>query len=619
MPQTRKRKTNDQLPDEADKKVQKNLTTNSSKGKVKSKEVSEISKNKLQTSAKRISSRKKNVKNALNSEAESSSERTKNKNICKENLVSSRKDPKLKKAKVVKPSVSVKDEPHDSKSFVPSLNSSDSGIMSEINDGNSAVKAEETVSEYNKSELSDKSICIKEENESDTSESEWEEVEDTTEINLDDYKPNIPEEGVEITIDCPELQIRKRKKKEFDENEWIRLYINRNRKDNQLSVHKTHLLCLLAHGIYVNKILNSDTLKALAMSIIPNDILAFTSGKKVDKIDISAIQKILVWFHDTFSIESSETYLLKNVFLSLVKNFECKNSSNTSEYNLMFIVIARMLGFKVRFCISLYPVTHKASNLIKKPNSKKSSKKSKLDDETENSKRNEPECSKTKTIKKELKTPKTEKKVTSGNKNEKKKDSSKTVTRPRRSAGKNYKISDNDDDSNDEDFIMAYDESSGEDTKKSRKSTSKKKSTTQKRQSNRKVLSSDSEPSSPQICTFKSGMVLCWAEVFLKSDKQWISVECVNNIVNKPYEIETFLPQPVSYILAIDNESYVKDITRRYCSEYMTITRKLRIDPEWWEETLEPFLPPNSKQNKEEEKKLDEILINKPLPKTIQE
>ena len=32
-----------------------------------------------------------------------------------------------------------------------------------------------------------------------------------------------------------------------------------------------------------------------------------------------------------------------------------------------------------------------------------------------------------------------------------------------------------------------------------------------------------------------------------------------------------------------------KDVTARYASQWMTDTRKLRVDPEWWRETLEVF------------------------------
>ena len=36
-------------------------------------------------------------------------------------------------------------------------------------------------------------------------------------------------------------------------------------------------------------------------------------------------------------------------------------------------------------------------------------------------------------------------------------------------------------------------------------------------------------------------------------------------------------------------ENAIKDVTNRYASSWMSKTRKLRIDDDWWEETLRPY------------------------------
>ena len=40
-------------------------------------------------------------------------------------------------------------------------------------------------------------------------------------------------------------------------------------------------------------------------------------------------------------------------------------------------------------------------------------------------------------------------------------------------------------------------------------------------------------------------------------------------------------------------ENAVKDVTNRYASSWMSKTRKLRIDAEWWEDTLYPYRSKN--------------------------
>lgn len=674
MPQLRKRKTKENIQEEIKKEKKDSDVSKSASQKKELQIISATSKTKTRkTSVKR----KKDV-SPLCSDEESNNKITKNKKAAKEKSPFYKKDLKPKKdtndqsiyikdelssldsdeesnnkiikgkkslkkqsfnkknLKLVKKEikdqdVSIKEEPVDSSSF-SFHNSTDSGISSEnLSDIiKETLLKSEPCSSFSKG-------CKQNKDDSSGSESEWEEVEENNETNsLDDYKPEIPKEGVEITIDCPELRTKRRQKKAFDEREWVRLYINRMRKDNQLCIHKTHLLCLLAHGIYVNKILNSDTIRSLALSLIPNDMFSFTAGKKVDKIDVDGIEKVVSWFRNAFSFENKKCVFL-NLFTSLVKSFESTVALNASEYNLMFVVFARILGFKVRYCVSLYPVTYKASNLLKKPTSKKNSKKSECPDDPEkandensgtkklcskksNEAKSEEKLKKLK-AKKEKKISKTSKQMKEKPSRSRKKNDAEDVvkiSRPRRSTGKNYKFSsDDEDDSDDKDFEIG-DGSSDEDLKELPKMKAKQKRESCSKTPNRKVLSSDSEPPSPQLSNFDSENIICWTEIYSKPNKSWISIECANNIIDKPYDIERLAPKPVTYILAYDNESFVKDVTRRYCSEYMTATIKLRVDPDWWEETLEPFLPPNSMQNKAEEKKLDEMLVNKPLPTTIQ-
>lgn len=520
--------------------------------------------------------------------------------------------PKIKKAKIVLHKVKL-DKDGDYKNGCVSSYFIDSGISSDATLKNetstSSSKTESSISSSNKLENSSIDGDVS------TSEEEWEEVEENNEPDLDDYNPEIPKEGVEITIDCPDLKIRKRKKKQFDWMDYVRLHINRQRKEYQLNTHKTHLLCLLAHGFYVNNVLNSSILKGLVLSLMPSDMLSMFSGKKIDKIDAGGIENIVKWFRKTFSFQREKDSFV-NFSESIVSYFEDQNSLNASEYNLMFVVLARTLGFKTRFCISLYALTHKAQNLIKKSNPKNNEKKSDEKMEVEavagpsEVKQEKPKVSK--------KEPKESKKVRKVSEKKVKDSESNPIkemkrSRPRRSTEKSYKLSDDESDreENDEDYIAS------EDDFKERKPSKKSLVKAPKQKANRKILSSDSEPSSPEISSFKSDKIVCWAEVFSKPDKQWVSIECVNNIINKPYDIEETLPQPVTYIVAFDNDSFVKDVTRRYCSDYMISTIKLRADSEWWDETLVPFSPPNSKLDKDEEKNLETLLINKPLPSTV--
>lgn len=76
---------------------------------------------------------------------------------------------------------------------------------------------------------------------------------------------------------------------------------------------------------------------------------------------------------------------------------------------------------------------------------------------------------------------------------------------------------------------------------------------------------------------------------------------------------------PVSYIIAWNNDSRLKDITKRYCPDWNTVTRKLRVDAKWWEETLKPFIGRKTAIDREEDEELARQQMDKPLPTTISE
>ncbi|XP_067684183.1 DNA repair protein complementing XP-C cells-like [Haliotis asinina] len=130
---------------------------------------------------------------------------------------------------------------------------------------------------------------------------------------------------------------------------------------------------------------------------------------------------------------------------------------------------------------------------------------------------------------------------------------------------------------------------------------------------NRKVLSSDSDGEG------RSGNKGCdiWAEVFLPKESRWLCVDCVHNIIDKPYEIESKLIQPVHYVIAFSAGGYLRDVTARYASQWMSHTRKLRVDPEWWDETLEIYKNPAPEHADHDEDDIRAQLMKRPLPTSI--
>ena len=61
-------------------------------------------------------------------------------------------------------------------------------------------------------------------------------------------------------------------------------------------------------------------------------------------------------------------------------------------------------------------------------------------------------------------------------------------------------------------------------------------------------------------------------------------------------------------------EQKVKDVTCRYAEKWLGVNRKLRVDRDWWAETLQPYAPRNDTLNKSEDAQLKTGIIKARFP-----
>ncbi|KAL9959833.1 hypothetical protein ACROYT_G033190 [Oculina patagonica] len=136
-----------------------------------------------------------------------------------------------------------------------------------------------------------------------------------------------------------------------------------------------------------------------------------------------------------------------------------------------------------------------------------------------------------------------------------------------------------------------------------------------------KILSSDESDESVKCLriVYNEQDINWWTEVYLPVDKKWICVHLESSSVNHPELCEKQATQPLVYVVSFDNKNAVKDVTNRYASSWMSKTRKLRIDSDWWEDTLQPYKSRNKKMDQVEDSHLEDQLLDKPLPTSITE
>ena len=85
-------------------------------------------------------------------------------------------------------------------------------------------------------------------------------------------EPVLAKDGVEITVPVPE-HLRKRKKKGFDVEAYLKREMAREVRELSLVTHKSSLVCLLAHVLHLNSVTSDPGLQCLALSLVPQQNL----------------------------------------------------------------------------------------------------------------------------------------------------------------------------------------------------------------------------------------------------------------------------------------------------------------------------------------------------------
>lgn len=193
---------------------------------------------------------------------------------------------------------------------------------------------------------------------------DWQEIAESIDKSAD--KITIPKDGVQITVELP--NVVKKKSKGIDIMAAIKRRINKIKKDHQVDVHKVHLLCWLAHGNYINSVLNSENLLGLALSLLPSD-----KCYPPKHADMSYLEQICAWYRKVMTLQ--ETVEDFNTALSdaLSNQISKKVARSKTNFIYIFIIILRSLGLQCRVvlsfqCLPLRPANSELCPLSTKDN-----------------------------------------------------------------------------------------------------------------------------------------------------------------------------------------------------------------------------------------------------------
>lgn len=391
-------------------------------------------------------------------------------------------------------------------------------------------------------------------------------VEETLETSDEEAaQPVMPSNGVEITVALPE-HLRKKKKKSFDLEAHLKREMAKVRRDISINIHKVGVVCSLAHLLHINHVTSSPDLQCLALSLIPQSHVHTPTN-----LTLLRLGQLASWLKETVPINkhSSQIVSIKDMTTRIENALSTLLAMSSTELVLIFVLMCRALGMETRIVMNL--------TIPPKTETSKSSSSGKVKAEA----KNDPSSKVMKETKRESPTSKPSK-----------------LSSKLAAAAKARKSKRLDPNASEESIIKTIEDNADEEEAPPRRS----------KKSKGKGNSDASKTGN------STGEHYCWVEVFVVKEKRWISVDILTGKVHQISDLESRLSKPVLYILAANNKGKVKDVSRRYCSNFLTQTRKLRVDQNWFEQTLQPWIDEaNNWEDAELTKKSEEA----PLPTNV--
>ncbi|XP_036907243.1 DNA repair protein complementing XP-C cells isoform X2 [Sturnira hondurensis] len=517
--------------------------------------------------------------------------------------------------------------------------------------------------------------------EEEESEDDWEEVEELSEPVPGDVGENaafsqsvLSMKPVEIEIETPE-QAKARERSEKIQMEFetsLRRLMKRFSKEVQENTHKVHLLCLLANGFYRNNICNQPDLQAISLSIIPAH---FTRVPPQD-VDICYLSNLVKWFIGTFTVNSelsvSEQDSLQT---TLERRFAIYSARDDEELVHILLLILRALQLPTRLVLSLQPIPLKSSaargkkpkerstegpagpsetpslvseNPTKPKTSRGTTEKSTSSKDTSSAsargkrgvaaavrkKRREPPSSGQEEGQAEEQEEETQRRVHGrklrvGSRVSYKEEESGS---DKASSASDFELSSGEAHPSDEDSEPGPSRQRRAPASQGTKARSRSKSRThhgslRKHPGSPAVSTSSSSTKSKKSKKMSSNDegteqknaagVDQWLEVFCEQEEKWVCVDCVHGVVGQALTCHRYATKPMTYVVGIDNDGWVRDVTQRYDPAWMTVTRKCRVDAKWWAETLRPYQSLLVEREKKEDLEFQAKHLDQPLPCVI--
>lgn len=169
----------------------------------------------------------------------------------------------------------------------------------------------------------------------------------------DDGKKARAKHDIQITIGTGLTRgMSREKKKALDVEACLKRRLNRDIKEKQVFLHKCSFLSWMAHGNYVNRIINNNQLMKMCLKHLPSKN-SYPNGDTELKYFVS----ITKWFHSYFELKSKEMYCdfrpLPPKAQSLGLQIHAKHAISKHDYVLIYATMLRAIGIQCRVVINM--------------------------------------------------------------------------------------------------------------------------------------------------------------------------------------------------------------------------------------------------------------------------
>ena len=113
------------------------------------------------------------------------------------------------------------------------------------------------------------------------------------------------------------------------------------------------------------------------------------------------------------------------------------------------------------------------------------------------------------------------------------------------------------------------------------------------------------------------GIADFFIEVYLSDKKRWRPVDIEGfSVIEDPHELTPHLEQPVAFLIGIDSEGRVVDLSPKYNADWLNNLKSMRADAKYFDKVLSRYLPDEAEQV-EEQQEVAELHEQHGLPKVI--